>query len=245
MVSSSAETVEKYLTMLPPERRTAIATIRNVIRKNLALAAGALGIDVPDDKFEFPIATADEHATEAAEIIEHAGSEFAILNPGGGWVTKLWHAEKFGGLADALWEEKGLRPIVVTGPKDQDLAEKVRASSRSEKTIFAEPSLKGLHELAKRARIFVGGDTGPTHIALAAGAPVVGLFGPTEWWRNGSTNPDDICVERNDIDCRVDCHRRTCSKWICMDSDVGVVLAAVSERIRKAEIRSQEPAVRS
>jgi ADP-heptose:LPS heptosyltransferase len=73
------------------------------------------------------------------------------------------------------------------------------------------------------------------HIAVAAGAPVVGLFGPTEWWRNGSTNPDDICVERSDIDCRIDCHRRTCSKWICMDSGVATVFEAVKERLRSAK----------
>ena len=73
---------------------------------------------------------------------------------------------------------------------------------------------------------------GPTHLAIAAGAPVVGFFGPTEWWRNGSLNPEDICVERNDIDCRVDCHRRTCSNWICMDIPVESVFEAVQKRIR-------------
>ena len=92
-------------------------------------------------------------------------------------------------------------------------------------------SLKGFYALAKRARVYVGGDTGPTHIAVAAGAPIVGLFGPTEWWRNGSPYSEDICVERNDIDCRVDCHRRSCSKWICMDISVDRVFDAVKKRI--------------
>ena len=44
---------------------------------------------------------------------------------------------------------------------------------------------------------------------------------------NGSPNPEDICVERKDIDCRVDCHRRACSNWICMDIEVERVLRAV------------------
>lgn len=211
----------------------------NVIRKNLALASGALGIDVPEGDFEFPIATGAEHVAEAAEIASRAGGEFAVINPGGGWVTKLWHAEKFGALADALWQKLGLRAVIVTGPKERELAQKVRANSASAETMLAEPTLKGLYELAKRARIFIGGDTGPTHIAVAAGAPVVGLFGPTEWWRNGSTNPDDICVERTDIGCRVDCHRRTCSKWICMDSDVETVLGAVEERLERARRRTE------
>ena len=205
----------------------------HVIAKNLALAAGALNVGVPSDDFEFPITTFDEHRAEADAIIETTGGgDFAVLNPGGGWVTKLWHAEKFGQLADRLWEEKGLVSIVATGPKEAELAESVNAASRSGRLVLAQPGLKGFYELVKRAKVYVGGDTGPTHIAIAAGAPVVGLFGPTEWWRNGSPNPDDICVERNEIDCRVDCHRRTCSKWICMDSDVETVFVAVDARMR-------------
>ena len=205
----------------------------HVIRKNLALACGALNLEVPSERFEFPIATSDEHIAEAEAIIKQTvDTKFAVLNPAGGWVTKLWHAEKFGSLADKLWEGLGLVSIIATGPNETDLAAKAAANSRSGKLILAQPSLKGFYELAKRAQIYIGGDTGPTHIAIAAGAPVVGLFGPTEWWRNGSTNPADICVERTDIGCRVDCHRRTCSNWICMDSDVDTVFAAVVERLQ-------------
>ncbi|HLA95745.1 MAG TPA: glycosyltransferase family 9 protein, partial [Pyrinomonadaceae bacterium] len=150
-------------------------------------------------------------------------------------VTKLWHAEKYGQLADRLWEEKGLASIVATGPNENELAAVVMANSKSDRTISVQPSLKGFFELIKRAEVYVGGDTGPTHLAIAAGTPVVGIFGPTEWWRNGSPNADDICVERLDIDCRVDCHRRTCSKWICMDIDVETVFNAVEKRIETAQ----------
>ena len=214
----------------------------HVIRKNLALTGGALNIAVPDADFDFPIATDNTHILEADAIIDTAGStDIAILNPAGGWVTKLWHAEKFGALADLMWDEYGLTSIVVTGPNEDELANRVAASSRSGKLILAQPSLKGFYELAKRARLYIGGDTGPTHLAVAAGSPVVGLFGPTEWWRNGSTNPLDICVERTDISCRVDCHRRTCSKWICMDSDVNTVFAAAAARLSKSLITSRVP----
>jgi len=203
----------------------------HIIQKNLALASGALGLTITNTDLEFSIATSPENITEAKAIIEKTGGEFAILNPGGGWVTKLWHAEKFGQLADRLWDDKGIRSVVTTGPNEDELAEKIAANSRSGKILFATPTIKGFYELAKRARVYVGGDTGPSHVAVAAGTPIVGLFGPTEWWRNGSPNPDDICVERNDIDCRVDCHRRTCSKWICMDSEVNAVFDAVDKRL--------------
>ncbi len=208
-----------------------IAPKTHIIRKNLKLASGALGFELDDELPEFPIATTDEHRAEAYSIIANVGENFAILNPAGGWVTKLWHAEKFGQLADAIWEATGMMSVVATAPNETELAEKVMANSRSGNLILTQPSLKGFYELAKRSRIYVGGDTGPTHIAVAAGVPIVGLFGPTEWWRNGSLTPGDICVERDDIGCRVDCHRRTCSKWICMDTDVETVMAAVRQRL--------------
>lgn len=208
-----------------------IPTATHVIRRNLALADAALGAPLPADELAFPIFTTDEHRHEANLIASRVGPNFAILNPAGGWVTKLWHSGKYGRLADMLWSELGLESIVVTGPNEAALADEVLSASRSGKTVLAEPTLKGFYELAKLARIYVGGDTGPTHIAIAAGAPVVGIFGPTEWWRNGSLNPNDICVERVDIGCRIDCHRRTCSNWICMDIGPETIFASVRARL--------------
>ena len=203
----------------------------HVIRKNLTLAEKALNISVPAENFEFPIATDETHQAEAEKIAARANEDFAILNPAGGWTTKLWHAEKFGALADKIWEEHGLMSIITTAPNETDLAEKVLQNSKSGKAFAAQTTLKGFYELARRARVYVGGDTGPTHLAVAAKAPVVGIFGPTEWWRNGSPNPHDICVERTDINCRVDCHRRTCANWICMDISVETVFSAVQKRL--------------
>ena len=209
----------------------------HVIRKNLALASGALGIRLPtgEESFEFPIAVSREHEAEADALVQVVGQRFAILNPGGGWTTKLWDAARFGALADSLSQNFGMRSIVTHGPGELALAERVASSSRTGAATIAQPSLKGIYALARRAAVYVGGDTGPTHLAVAAGAPVVGLFGPTEWWRNGSPRSEDICVERTDIDCRVDCHRRACSQWVCMDIEVGRVAEAVGRRLERAK----------
>ncbi len=206
----------------------------HVIHRNLALAEAALGIEVPTEKIAFPISTTKSDLREAEEIARKAGERFAILNPAGGWVTKLWHAEKYGQLADMIWEAHGISSIVVAGPNESALASTVLASSRSGRTTVATPGLKAFYQLAKQASVYIGGDTGPTHLAIAAGTPIVGIFGPTEWWRNGSLDPSDICVERVDIGCRVDCHRRTCSNWICMDTSPETVFAAVQARLARA-----------
>ncbi|HXG85032.1 MAG TPA: lipopolysaccharide heptosyltransferase I [Pyrinomonadaceae bacterium] len=203
----------------------------HIIDKNLTLAEKALGIAVRRDNPEFPIFTGAEHKLEAEKIAVQAGENFAILNPAGGWTTKLWHAERFGALADRLWEENNLTSVITTAPNEAKLARKVLQNSKSNRVFLAQPSLKGFYELAKRAKVYVGGDTAPTHLAVAAGAPVVGIFGATEWWRNGSPNENDICVERFDIGCRADCHRRACNNWICMDIEVETVFRAARKRL--------------
>ncbi len=205
----------------------------HVIQKNLGLVSGSLGIPVPRkaSDLEFPIHVDVAHEREAERAIEGTGGAYAILNPGAGWPTKLWGPERFGELADHLWTHMGLQSLITYGPGETELAERVIGSSRSGKARLASLSLKGFYALARHAKIFVGSDTGPMHIAVAAGTPIVGFFGPSEWWRNGSPREEDVCVERTDIDCRVDCHRRACANWICMDIDVERVLKAVEGRL--------------
>jgi lipopolysaccharide heptosyltransferase I len=215
----------------------------NVIDKNLQLVRGALGIRNHSDQLSFPIGTGAEHRAEAESIAAQAAGDFVILNPAGGWVTKLWPAENYGRLAERIKNELGIASIVTTAPKEKALAACVKEFSGDSDAVLAEPSLKGFYELSKIAVAYVGGDTGPTHLAVAAGAPVVGIFGPTEWWRNGSPRADDIEVGREDISCRVDCHRRTCSKWICMEISVDTVFDAVVRRIERARESAKEEAV--
>ena len=203
----------------------------HVIQKALLLLEGALGVALPKTP-SFHIQTTPQDEADAMAAAAHTGGRYAILNPGGGWPTKLWSVERFGKLADQLWASYGISSLVTYGPGEIELAESVRQSSASGKAQPVSLSLKGFYSLARQAAVYVGGDTGPTHIAVAAGAPIVGLFGPTEWWRNGSPRAEDICVERTDIDCRVDCHRRSCSKWICMDIEVAQVLEAVDRRLK-------------
>lgn len=214
-------------------KRISVPKQVHVIRKGLLLVEGALGITVPNDaeQFSFPINVSDADEAAAREAANTDSDNFAILNPGGGWPTKLWSADRFGKLADALWSSYGLTSLVTYGPGEESLAGAVRQASVTGKARPVDLSLKSFYSLAKKARVYVGGDTGPTHLAVAAGAPIVGLFGPTEWWRNGSPRADDVCVERTDIDCRVDCHRRSCSKWICMDIEVERVFRAVEKRL--------------
>jgi lipopolysaccharide heptosyltransferase I len=237
----SREGLREPASALLLSKRVRIPKHTHVIYKALGLVNGALHVPVPtnSEDLDFPLEIGPEDSEAAESASASTGGQFAILNPGGGWPTKLWGPERFGALADALWSHYGLHSLISYGPGEQELAERVRQASSSGKTRTTSLPLKSFYALAKLSKVYVGGDTGPTHLAVAAKAPVVGLFGPTEWWRNGSPRAADICVERTDIDCRVDCHRRACSKWICMDIEVERVLIAVGKRMNSGGEQSK------
>jgi len=107
----------------------------------------------------------------------------AIVNPGAGWGAKCWPPESFGAVAKAL-AGRGMAVMVNYGPTEEPLAQAVREASEE----LARPvkcSVSQLIALTRRASLFVGGDTGPMHLAAALGVPVVALFGPTRPERNG------------------------------------------------------------
>jgi heptosyltransferase-1 len=178
----------------------------HVIDKNLALLV-TLGISALGVR-EFPLPPTDAAATKVAAAVQGEGVEdYVVLNPGGGWASKLWPAEFFGEVARGL-RERGLACLVTWGPGEEKLADRVVAASEGAARRCFPTTLLELIELARRAKVFVAGDTGPLHLACAIGAPVVGIFGPTDPARNGPWSPLDVTVRRRPL-CSP-CHRRAC-----------------------------------
>jgi lipopolysaccharide heptosyltransferase I len=218
----------------------------HIIEKNLALARAVVGSKTSalhsaagSEGYEFPINLSLDEERFAASAVADFQGRFAILNPGGGWPTKLWPAERFGQLADLLLREHGLRSIVTYGPGEEHMAKQVAASSQTGAARPQASTLKQFVALARLAGLFVGGDTGPLHLAAASGTPIVGVYGPTSAERNGPFDKRDIAVGL-DLWCRSNCHRRSCWHWECMDISLDAVGKAVSVRLALAERKDPE-----
>ena len=110
---------------------------------------------------------------------------YVVLSPAGGWRSKCWPPERYGALCRRIRADLGLRCVLNQGPGDEACIAAVKSSSGEAEPIAYNGSLGQLMTLLRNALCIVGGDTGPLHLAVALGTPVVALFGPTDPARNG------------------------------------------------------------
>ena len=162
--------------------RHVVTNSPHVVDQNLELAAHVTGHAPGPAFFSLPCSAASEAWCDA-ELRRRGLKDFALLSPGGGWGAKLWPPENYGEVAAALGRD-GLPSLINFGPGEEERARMVEQSSAG----AAQPlccSLGELIALTRRAAIFIGGDSGPMHLAAALGVPVVAIFGPTDPARNG------------------------------------------------------------
>jgi heptosyltransferase I len=202
----------------------------HIIYKNLSLL-GALG--VRDDRVEFPLAEVESRAL--LDVRSALGGErpFALINPGAAWPNKRWPPERFGEVAAFLHEIRSLPSFVLWGPGEEGLAGAVVERSGGAARVAPPTNLADVLALSRAASLMVSGDTGPLHIAAAAGTPTVSLFGPTDPHRNGPWVADDVTVSRYGA---CGCHyERRCrkSEWCLGSVEIAEVTAAIQQRFQR------------
>lgn len=205
----------------------------HVIDKNLSLL-GLLGI--AERRRRFPLRIPDTPVVACTRRILGIGGAdpFAIVNPGAAWPNKRWPAERFGDLARRVRDSAGLRSAVVWGPDEASLAASVVRASDGAAHMAPQSTMVELLALARAAAVVVSGDTGPLHLAAAAGTPVVGLYGPTPAGRNGPWDPADVAVSSHDACACAFKRRCTAPAWCLARVTVDVVAEAVARRLEAA-----------
>jgi lipopolysaccharide heptosyltransferase I len=202
---------------------------QHVIEMNLALVE-RLGARTAHWQFPLPRNEADDAYVDT-QLAALPAKDFIIINPGGGWRSKCWspdnYAELIGRLDGVIHEQ-----ILLTGsPEEENLIFELSRRSGSARARYIPTTLVQFIALARRARLFVGGDTGPLHLAAAVATPVVGIFGPTDPVRNGPFAPDDIALSNLGP---INHTRRASSPAYLPGISVETVLAAITKRLARA-----------
>ncbi len=190
----------------------------HVVDKNLSLLE-PLGISEYIYDFKIHISVQDLRFAKdffASEKLVPERDKIIMLNPGAGWPTKRWPAENFPRLADKLtkYRNANAKVIMSWGPQEKKLIENIRSKTNNRITIMPQSTIKQLGAIIKSCDLFVGSDTGPTHLAAALEVPVVGLYGPSDPERNGPYGTKNIIIQK-DIPC-VSCWKRECDTIDCM-----------------------------
>jgi heptosyltransferase-1 len=163
----------------------------HVIEQNLSVAEAVAQRRMNVPCVELPRDREAERRVEQ-RLAEIGVDELAILNPGAGWGAKRWPAERYGLVARAL-ATRGVRSILNCGPGEEALGREAEAASEGTAKAI-QCSITELIALTRRARLFIGGDTGPMHLAAALQVPVVAIFGPTNPARNGPYGTRSVVV---------------------------------------------------
>ena len=143
--------------------------------------------DAPPAPYLF---TSPETEVRAADLVRFAGrgapTPILALAPAANWVGKTWPPERFAVLAAELLGDKGPlaggRLLLLGGPHDRFACETARRAIPRANLIdlVGKVDLLTAYACLKHARLFIGNDSGLMHLAAAAGAPTLGLFGPSD-----------------------------------------------------------------
>jgi heptosyltransferase-1 len=167
----------------------------HAIERGLKLLA-PLGITSPAVEFQVPQTEGHQRAADA--IVRRLGLEgFVLMISGAGWPSKLWPVDRYAAVANYLGRRWSLSSLLVWGNgAERGRAEQIAAGSAGHAVIAPPVALLELAAVARRARFAVGSDTGPLHLAAAAGTPCIGLYGPWPADKHGPYGPQHINVQK-------------------------------------------------
>ena len=209
------------------ERLPAYDSERHALDRYLDIAR-YLGARDPSPTCTLPVQAEIEAIRVRLAAVNPEGKRIAVINPVARWKTKLWSEQRFAELADALITERNAIVLFSGSPADGNVVDRILGLMQQKALNWAgATSLKELAALAALSDVFITTDTGPMHLAAAAGARVVALFGPTAPWRTGPYGQLERVV-RAGVECSP-CFGRTCERGlVCME---GISVKDVLERM--------------
>lgn len=188
----------------------------------------AVGVVVNKPKLEFY--PTEEDRRHVGELIANRQvvSPLIVIHPAGGsnpgmsLSAKRWPPQRFAALADRLIEEMGAQVLLVGGADDGPIAAAIKEGMRQKPwDLMGQLTLGQLGALLEQCDLFIGHDTGAMHLAVAVGAPVVAIFGPSDPRMYGPYGENSVTLW-HDIGCNpclLHGHWNTaCRHFVCIEA---------------------------
>jgi heptosyltransferase-2 len=170
-----------------------------------------LGLPPVSDRPQLQVSAEEDDWVDAwlrERCVPH-DARLVLLNAGASFgASKLWSGERFAAVARYFKNQHRLTPIFLAGPAEVDLVREIARQADALDTTDPILPLSYLKALVRRAQLMITTDTGPRHIAVAFGVPVVCVMGPTDP-RYTNYCLDESIVIRKDLPC-APCHAKQC-----------------------------------
>jgi ADP-heptose:LPS heptosyltransferase len=162
-------------------------------------------------------------------------SKAILLHPGSGSKKKVWPLERFLNLAKILQDRFDSKILIILGPAEGSEVEKVFEGLDPHTFIQAKRlSLIQLASVMEGCKLFIGNDSGISHLASALGIPTIAIFGPTDP-RVWSPRGEKVCVVRKEIPCSP-CTREKFSRCTDVECLRGIETGDVIEGLERLGI---------
>lgn len=220
-----------------------------------------LGVSAPSrDRFpvEMPAdaATLEQLAARLARAGIQRADRLVVIHVSAGNPFRRWPIASFASVAAGLVSSgAGTKAIVTSGPSEREAADAVIAKAREQLNgterdrvlaLEGDLSLAELRALMDRAALYIGGDSGPMHIAATSHVPMVSLYGPTLPARSAPWRDERwlaASLETTGLDCRP-CDQRVCvhGDFRCLARITAAQVTDAAERLLKSREDRRFPA---
>lgn len=170
-------------------------SILHTVEQNMSILS-PLGISTDNALTSMHYSESDKSFCQQLLLKNQVSGEYIVIQPTSRWTFKCWDDDKFANVIDGL-AETGLTIVMTSGPdkKELDMVSKIQDLTHNPQVISVagQLSLTQLAAMIDGAKLFIGVDSAPMHMAAALNTPCVALFGPTKmqhwrpWGKNNTT----------------------------------------------------------
>ena len=162
-------------------------------------------LDIPITSKKLNISVTVVHEEFANEFIEKykidSKNIFAISLTGN-WEAKKYKTQDYIELIDKIYKKYNVNFILIWGSKKEKIeCEKINNAHKHNSFVIPDSPIRYLGAIIKKCDLLIGNDSGPMHIAVAQGIPVLGIYGPTNPLLQGPYGENNLTVVNNKIDC--------------------------------------------
>ena len=214
---------------------------RHEMEYNLELARKIdASLEKVEFKFYIPEDVIERVKAQLQELGLTANEKFVVIHPGSGGSAMDWPLKKFAELNDRIHDELGIKVIITGGPGEEPIVDDVIQKTKIKpiRTV-GQLTLKALGALLRNASLFIGNSSGPLHLAVAVGTPVVAFYPPitpclpARWGPYGQLDsvlmpPLEKCLK---------CTGRKCQHFNCMNLiEVEAAFQMVRRKLMKGNL---------